>query len=104
MKAKGIKELNKYKMGDKLTNRQAIIAKCADCMGLYVDGKLDCTIPDCPLYPLMPYGSIWKGRPKGKIPVGFVNTMHQKIKQGRNKTISSAYGPTLSTHPSLRGN
>ncbi len=80
MKAKGVKELNKYKMGDKLTNRQAIIAKCADCMGLYVDGKLDCQIPDCPLYPLMPYGKAWKGRPKGKIPVGFVNTMRQKIK------------------------
>ena len=80
MKAKGTKEFNRYQMGDKLTPRQSIIAKCAECMGLYADGKEDCGIPDCPLYPMMPYGKAWKGREKGKIPVGFVKQGLQEQK------------------------
>ncbi len=69
MKAKGVKELNRYQMGDKLTNRQAIIAKCADCMCLYVDGKEDCQMPDCPLYPVSPYGNhpVFKSRASHKV-------------------------------------
>jgi hypothetical protein len=55
MKARGNKELKKYLYGDRLTQRQAIIAKCFDCMGQYIDGKIDCLILDCPLYPFMPY-------------------------------------------------
>ena len=67
-------------MGDKLTPRQMVLAKCAECMGLYADGKEDCQIKECPLYLLMPYGSIWKGREKGIIPPGFVKHRLQKIK------------------------
>ena len=55
MKARGVKELKRYLNGDRLTQRQAIIAKCADCTNYYADGKDDCLIPDCPLYPFMPY-------------------------------------------------
>ncbi|RPI50786.1 MAG: hypothetical protein EHM49_08065 [Deltaproteobacteria bacterium] len=54
-KARGNKELKKYLLGARLTQRQAILAKCADCMGYYLDGRLDCEIEDCPLYPFMPY-------------------------------------------------
>ncbi len=76
MKARGIKELNKYQSGSKLSLKQAILAKCADCLGLYADGKADCDMPDCPLYPFMPYGVAWKSRQRGKragiIPVGFI--------------------------------
>ncbi len=54
--ARGIKELEKHLMGDRLTQRQMIIAKCADCTNWYGDGRVDCKIPDCPLYPLSPYG------------------------------------------------
>ncbi len=61
MKAIGTKELLKYENGEKLTPRQAILAKCAECMVKYADGKVDCSIPECPLYPLMRYGVAWKG-------------------------------------------
>ena len=57
-KARGNKEFKKYQMGDRLTQRQAILAKCADCMGFYFDGRIDCQLPDCPLYPYRPYKDI----------------------------------------------
>ncbi len=72
MKALGGKELNKHIDGGKLTLKQMIRAKCFECCGNYADGKEDCSLPDCPLYPMMPYGLIWKGRKRGEIPVGFV--------------------------------
>lgn len=53
--AQGRKELKDYFLGKQLTARQAILATCYGCMGMYVDGRVDCNIPDCPLYPFMPY-------------------------------------------------
>jgi len=67
-------------MGGKLTPKQMILAKCYECMGNYADGKIDCVLTDCSLYPMMPYGATWKGREKGKIPVGFVKHRLQKQK------------------------
>lgn len=87
MKAKGGKELKKHLMGDKLSPRQMILAKCYECCGNYADGKEDCTIDDCPLYPLMPYGKTWKGREKGKIPVGIKKHMLQKQKASFSEAI-----------------
>lgn len=40
---------------DKLSPSQAIHAKCYECMGYYIDGKQDCGIKDCPLYPFFRY-------------------------------------------------
>jgi len=57
---KGKTSLLKYLKGGRLTQRQAIQAKCYDCMGFYVDGRYNCEISDCPLYPWMPY----KGKEK----------------------------------------
>ena len=37
--AKGYKETLKFNCGEKLSFRQAILAKCYDCMGNYADGK-----------------------------------------------------------------
>lgn len=54
---KGYREMQKYKQGENLTIRQAGKAKCFECMGEFQDGKLDCKIEDCSLYPWMPYGS-----------------------------------------------
>lgn len=55
-RARGIKELDKYQIdGERLTLRQAVLATCAECMGRYADGRLDCKIPECPLYPWMVY-------------------------------------------------
>lgn len=55
IKARGGKEFKKYLEGGRLTQRQMILAKCYECIGGYADGKMDCEIKDCPLYPLMPY-------------------------------------------------
>jgi len=49
-----------------LTPMQAIVAQCAHCSGWYVDGKVDCDCPDCPLYLYMPYGKYRKPRVQGK--------------------------------------
>jgi len=53
--ARGRKELLNHLDGERLTIRQMALARCFDCMGYFADGKADCEIPDCPLYPLMPY-------------------------------------------------
>jgi len=54
--AQGKKEYVKYlENGQKLSHKQAILANCYQCLGFYVDGRHDCEIPDCPLYPFMPY-------------------------------------------------
>lgn len=58
--AQGRNELLRHLDGKRLTQRQAIKAKCYECCGYYADGKNDCVIPDCPLYPLMPYGTARK--------------------------------------------
>lgn len=55
IRAQGAKELKRYLSGGKLTQRQMILGKCYECMCGYADGKADCGIKACPLYPLMPY-------------------------------------------------
>lgn len=53
--ARGQKELIKHLSGDRLTLKQAVNAHCYDCTGFYADGKIDCSMPACPLHPFMPY-------------------------------------------------
>lgn len=53
--ASGRSEYIKYSKGERLTLSEAILAKCYDCMGCYQDGRNDCELKDCPLYPFMPY-------------------------------------------------
>jgi len=55
IRAKGRKELAAHLEGIRLTQRQAIQAKCYECMGAYSDGRVFCKIPKCPLSPFMPY-------------------------------------------------
>ena len=55
--ARGRKELENHLAGKRLTAKQAAYAKCYDCMGGFVDGKVDCGVTGCPLYGYMPYGS-----------------------------------------------
>jgi hypothetical protein len=54
-RAKGRSELLKYLDGERLTYKLAVNAKCYECMGYCIDGLIDCTLTDCPLYPFMPY-------------------------------------------------
>lgn len=55
---KGRKQLIAHLKGNRNTPRGAMAAKCYECMGGYVDGKVDCRVHACPLYPYMPF----KGR------------------------------------------
>ncbi len=53
IKARGQRELIEYLNGKKLSLRQAVYAYCYSCMGYFADGRADCGVPDCPLYPFM---------------------------------------------------
>ena len=55
--ARGQKELLKHLSGQKLTLKQAANAHCYDCAGYYADGKHDCNMPHCSLFPFMPYNA-----------------------------------------------
>ena len=55
--AKGKRELLKYLEGEKLTRKEAMLAKCYECLNGYADGKVDCAIESCPLYPYMPFSA-----------------------------------------------
>ena len=59
-KAAGQKSFLKYRSGEPLSPKEAILAKCYDCQSFYMDfsGKTkDCGVKDCPLYPYHPYSS-----------------------------------------------
>jgi hypothetical protein len=61
IKAQGKLELLRYLENNmRLTQRQAILAHCYECMGFYSDGKQDCLVSDCPLYEYMPYRGLGK--------------------------------------------
>ena len=47
--------LIKHLEGGKLTRKEAMLAKCYDCCNGYADGRIDCEVPNCPLYQFMPY-------------------------------------------------
>jgi hypothetical protein len=51
----GQKQLNQHLNGKRIPRGEAIKAACYSCCSGYVDGKVDCGIPDCPLHPYMPY-------------------------------------------------
>lgn len=53
--AQGMNELISHHNGKKLTYKQAVRAKCYDCMGYFQDGKTDCKVDSCPLYQHYPY-------------------------------------------------
>ncbi len=51
----GRTDYKKFTEGKRLTCLQAIRAKCYECVAGYDDGRYDCTVSNCPLYPFMPY-------------------------------------------------
>lgn len=56
----GREMLKKYYQGKFLSRSKAMTAKCCDCSGYYIDGRVDCEVKTCPLYPYMPYGEFAK--------------------------------------------
>uniref|UniRef100_A0A6H1ZYS8 Uncharacterized protein n=1 Tax=viral metagenome TaxID=1070528 RepID=A0A6H1ZYS8_9ZZZZ len=76
----GVRLLVKYLYGERLSRGQAMAAKCADCMGYFSDGRVDCEIPECPMYPYMPYRAKKEKTKKGKV----LSEEHKaKMKAGR---------------------
>jgi hypothetical protein len=57
----GRANLIKHLTGQKISFKARCSAKCFECMGGYADGRADCRIKECPLYPVMPFR---EGRPK----------------------------------------
>jgi hypothetical protein len=55
MSTNGMVLLERFQKGGKLSRKEAMLAKCADCMGGYGDGRRDCEVPGCPMYAYMPY-------------------------------------------------
>jgi len=82
---RGKKELLKHLDGQTISARQAIIAKCYECNGYYADGKADCKMPDCPLYPYMIYreGGMRKGRQR--LTEDQRKAAGERLKRGREK-------------------
>ena len=55
-KVKGKVEYEKFKKGNRLTRKQAILAQCYVCNGEGGEGGVDCKgIDSCPLYQYFPY-------------------------------------------------
>lgn len=53
---RGVKELDEFRKTRKhLSRADAMAAFCADCMGNYLDGRMDCKNKRCPLYEYMPF-------------------------------------------------
>ncbi|KYC49196.1 MAG: hypothetical protein AMQ74_01464 [Candidatus Methanofastidiosum methylothiophilum] len=72
--SKGKKEYEKFLTGGKLTMKQSIIAFCYDCAGFYSNGKEDCEVDTCPLYPFMPYNKSKKDKSDLVTIKGFLKT------------------------------
>jgi hypothetical protein len=53
--SRGKRHLSDHFNGKRLTQREAIIARCCDCMCYHADGRIDFRMPHCSLYPWMPY-------------------------------------------------
>ena len=64
-KAQGKREYLEYlTTGKQLSPAKAIKAACYQCMNSYLDGRNDCEISKCPLYPYMPYRNDKEVKPK----------------------------------------
>ncbi len=51
----GRTQYQRFLDGEKLTYREAVLAKCCDCDGGHSDGRYDCEVLSCPLRMYMPY-------------------------------------------------
>ena len=58
---KGQKEYEKFKRGEFLTRKQAMLAQCYECNG-FEDSNEDCQGKSCPMYQYQPYKGVKKGK------------------------------------------
>lgn len=61
MLSSGKAEMKLHLNSKPLSRMQAMKAKCFECMNGFLDGRQDCKIKDCPLYPWMPYSDENRG-------------------------------------------
>ena len=84
MRAVGVRDNKAWVNGRaKLTPTEAIRAKCAECMSNYEDGRRDCKIEDCPLYPWMPYNLLKGKKPAGERRQGMNKDQMEKVRKTR---------------------
>ena len=62
--AEGRRALMDYLKGKTLTLKEAVLARCYDCMSYFADGIADCKTTDCPLYVYMPYRKVRRKKEK----------------------------------------
>lgn len=79
--ARGKKELLDHLNGEKLTARQAGLGRCYDCMCYFADGRIDCKVEHCSLYPFMPYSS--KPREKKVVSEEFKEKSRKRLAKSR---------------------
>ena len=82
--APGNRYLKAHMEGVKLTMKQAILAKCAECLCAFLDGKNDCLQEDCPLHPFMPY----RKKDKKEFKKNITDEQIEKMKEGKRKKQS----------------
>ena len=83
MQVPGTRHLIRHLEGEIISRGQAMVAKCADCMGYYADGRRDCKIPECPMYHYMPYGEKKGVKAMGKVGKPLSEKQKAKMKAGR---------------------
>ncbi|HOI74785.1 MAG TPA: hypothetical protein PLO63_11650 [Syntrophales bacterium] len=88
--AQGRKELIKHLDGNRLTAREAILAKCYDCCGHFVDGKEDCRVTRCPLHPFMPYLESKEKQPKRLLSEEQRRAIGERLLRGRTARRQNA--------------
>lgn len=87
MVIKGQKEYERFKKGEPLTYKQAILAQCFICNGAGEGGE-DCKGVSCPLYQFMPYRA---GRKKRQVS----EEKRQRLAEQLKKTRKPLKSPPL---------
>lgn len=80
---KGKSELIHHLEGDRLSRKQAISAHCYECMGYFSDGRQDCRMLQCSLYPFMVFNGN-KEKKKSKV---LSETHKARLQAGRKKAV-----------------
>ncbi len=86
LKVRGKSELINYLKGDRLTHKEAIRAKCYECMCCFIDGRQDCGIPGCPLYPFMIFNPAKKEPRRKKLTPEHIRKL--QVGRKRNQKVS----------------
>lgn len=81
---KGSKEYQRFKAGETLTHRQAILAQCYICNGADESGG-DCKGKSCSLYQFMPYRGDKLPQPKRELTLEQRKSIGERLKRGRER-------------------